>query len=498
MAGFERPDLTRICVEAPLYCGSSAAPSVMRYHLDVRSTRDHPQFRTTESLAWSSRVTYAVLGLAGVVAPSDDPWLSLTLRGLGVALIVCALLRIKLRLPSSLLVAFSLLAFAPSYFGERSGVASIATLLIASVLAATLYALRRAASRRATRAIQEIGNATVILVPALMALYWLIIYLNDTAVVARPLVAYYALIAVALVLLRLDVDLIAASLRLFAVAISVLGYAWAVMLPLILVSPSTGTAILGPSTDLRSGFTFVQWGPLVITNGVGSFGWVRLSQLGGEPGTWALLASMGFLASWTCFAGRTRLWIATGTAAAFLGSQSTGAWIAALAAIAALGLVLLVFARLKVVQGTVLICVILAALPLATLLVDLKVLQNTFSLTARGIGFVAGISSTSVDPTRINLATSLQIDGLLISGVPLLALAVYLLLVRKSRIRLVFGLFVGAMLVFVQPSTMHPSIWLGLSMLAMQWRSQEGKQQPDTDILTAAARATAQGSVPSS
>lgn len=409
------------------------------------------------------------VGIALLFVPATDPWLGLTTRSIGIALLAAIPLGLRIGSPTSVLISFSMLTFAPAFFGERSGVFAAVALTSACIIALTRTLLSNAKHYSSTRTTYlRVG---VVMIPVSVTAYWLLVWSGGSSPVAQPLSAYFLIISLAILILATSPQVVRRSLALFALTIAVLGYAWLIALPAMVINAGYGTRIYDQLSAQRLGFTFIEWGPLVITNGQGSLGAFRLSQLGGEPGTWAILTALGFACAIVTLRGPKKWWIAAGCAAGFAGSQSTGAWIAAGTAYAVVAAVLVLLMRARLAQTLLLVSLVCVATPLVSTLIDQKVTQNAFSLTARGIGALGGLETTTASSARINLASSAQIDGVLVSALPMLAILLFGIFCWRSPVLLGLAIFVGMMVLFIQPIVMHPTVWLTMSLLCIASRA---------------------------
>ena len=285
------------------------------------------QSQSLALLRFARLYVLAALAVLLMLIPFDDPWLALTLRGLVVAAVVYAAMTAWRRWIISALLAASVLLMAPSFFGERTGWVGIGLAVVAA-----MFSVLRQLYRNTEKSCLSIPVAVAPL--ALLCAYWALV---NSAATLVPLSYTLALIVVVIVF-RGDAEAVRDALLLVSTFVALVGYAWFATTLAHAVTGIVPTRLSSEGYELRANFGYWSSGPFTITtNSTGFFGIRRASAIGGEPGTWALVATLG-----TCVAGALcrnkstiRRLLLVGGALAVISSQSTGAFVAIIAAAAA-------------------------------------------------------------------------------------------------------------------------------------------------------------------
>jgi hypothetical protein len=417
------------------------------------------------------RLRYARLLFALTVAlgllfiPIVDPWLALTVRGLAIAFVLLFLLTPYRRWIVSGCLTASVLLMAPSIFGEQSGLPGTGLAVLAAVLSVFCQLSGAAEKERDPRGL--------VLVPLLLLCgYWALLTFASTLDQAATLLVY-SLISVAVVIVfQRDPGAVRGTLILMSFFVAGLGYAW------LLTSATYAILGLEPATvtrsayGLRADFGYMTWGPSLITNSRGLFGLMRASEISGEPGAWALFAVLGAASAGIVFADRhaLRRVVLTGGVLAVISSQSGGAIVSLLAAVAAT--LAFTAARRGPVTGArhrfplvVLAGIFAIILPfILRFVINLKMSENVDSLIVRGIGFLSGTRSSAVE-SRISLVSALAVDGV-VALLPVLGLVALIVLLRHNPYSFALAVFFSFMGLLIQPVQWYVGIWFACVLLA--------------------------------
>lgn len=320
-------------------------------------------------------------------------------------------------------LALSLMWFVPSLPGEYSGRPAI----VAAAISVSILVLAHAPQRE-----RFTGSWAPLTAMSLFALYWAGTLLNDTAVAGNelPLMVYMATGAILLLLLRPFPDQTRAALATFAVAQSLLGYAW-----LVAVGRH---AIGGPEGELMSGadlgrpqFRYFNFEPMALVAGdTHLYAVPRAVGVTGEPGLFAIQSVLAVVIACSVW-GRTRggIVVMIGAAAGLLAAQSTAAYLTVpLAIMLGVAISRARFSRrLLVLAGIGASGLLLLDWGLG--LVAQKALMNPLSLSDRGFTFHGGQVFLTGAESRISLLAAYEIDG----AIAMLCLAGLLVLASAAR-----------------------------------------------------------------
>ena len=401
----------------------------------------------------------------------DGPWLALTIRGLSLAFVLTFLLTRFRRYVVSGCLAASILLSSPSFFGEQSSVAAAGLAVVASVLSAAGQPSRF--SQLGEGEIER-GPRSVALVPlGLLCAYWTLMAVGSTMDSrAQIQIGYWLIFVAAAFVLLGDPGAVRETLSLMSLFVAVLGYAWMLITATYMLLKLDPAKVPASAYELRDNFEYHTWGPLLITNSSGFFGLMRVSDIGGEPGTWALFAALGAASAGVVFENRTRVrrFALTGGVVAILSSQSAGALVSLIAATVAV----LAFTAARRSSGSTgsryrLRLVVLAGLLAIGVLVVLnymvkfKASGNASALTGRGLGFLSGIQGSGEAP-GISLITALSADGF-VAVLPLIGLVVLIAALRHNPYSCALAIYFSLMGMLVLPVQWHMGIWFGCALM---------------------------------
>lgn len=404
-----------------------------------------------------------VLGVALQAPVAQDAWLQLTLHGLGAGLIVAGIAREAGAVVRGALLAASLLLYAPALLGEQSGtLPTVLALAVAALTAVHAVTVRAASWRGAARR----GAVPLLLVAG----YWLLVVREPAAPVeARALAQYFGLAILIVCGVLRDPRVVRTGMVIVSGAVATLGW-------LSLIAVALGPVLAGQPIDRhgntwRSDFAYTWNVPFTITNSPGVAGTERVSDLGGEPGTWAMFCVLALVIPFVCgLRGRVRVYLLSGAGVGLLLSQSSGAFGAVLIAVAAVLLVevLRPRSRFRSTSWLLLLGIAALAVPAVTLLVTTKASSNSRSLTDRGFSLSTTPTSGGLS-TRINLLGTLSVDGA--ATLLLVAAFVALLVVGGRRpVSLFLVTFGFAMALFIQPEQYHVGFWIALCLVVtIEW-----------------------------
>lgn len=407
------------------------------------------------------RAALAVVIVALLLIPIGDAWLRMTLLSAACAVMIAGWSQPLHRPVSVAVVSVAILLLPPSLLGEQDALPG--AILVACGAAFVVVSMAFSKFRKEVVS----GDVTGVLVLVIFALYWLFINLAGTAIESRSFVIYSIGLVLATTLLSRDVEVIRDSLRVSALSIAVLGFAWVVWLPVVLAVPAGGQLIDRTGLEWRSYFLFRSWNPLLITSGADALGVPRVSDIAGEAGTMAFYAVFAIAVGLMFLTGARRVLAVLGGALLVLGAQSTGAWILVLAIAVASGVVRLLVARITPLLLLLLALIAGSGTIIVPTLLDLKALSNVNSFLDRGLPQVGTGLSSGADATRINLLLSASIDGPIISLLPVAGIAVFVWLARRRAGAAEFGAFVLVMMLLVQPTAMHLGVWVILTLMAV-------------------------------
>jgi len=400
--------------------------------------------------------------------PIDDPWLALTMRGLAIASVLAFLLTPCRRWIVSGCLVLSLLLVTPSFFGEQSSVPGATLAIFAAVLSFIHQLGRRTRVERNSRGI--------VLAPLLLLCsYWALLAVGSESL-APVLLAYSLTFVAVAIVFQGDRDAVREALALLALFVAVLGFAWVFTIATYAILGLEPGRIPRSAYELRSNFSYATWGPLLITNSNNTFalfGLSRTTEIGGEPGTWALIAALGAASAGVVFSDRPQLrrFALTGGLVAILSSQSTGAIVSLAAATAAT----LAFwaarqapspeSRHRFPVMLLLAGSFACTIPflLQYLLIG-KLSQDASVLNSRGLDFLGGNQSWGAG-SRINLLSAIGVDGAS-ALLPIVGLVLTVLVLRHNPFSFAFAVFFLQMGVLIQPVHWHVGIWFGCVLLA--------------------------------
>ena len=128
----------------------------------------------------------------------------------------------------------------------------------------------------------------------LLSGYWALMSVGSTPDDRAQVLLGYSLIFVAVAwVFQSDPGAVRETLILVSLFVAVLGYAWLLTTATYTILGLDPVVVPGSAYELRANFGYLTWGRLLITNSPGSFGLMRASDIGGEPGTWALSQHSG-------------------------------------------------------------------------------------------------------------------------------------------------------------------------------------------------------------
>lgn len=424
---------------------------------------------TGPSLGRAIGISVALASCATLfVIPINDPWLGLTMRGFALACAFAFLLTKWRPWLAGGTLALSVLVMSPSFIGEKSGVPGMALVIVASAFSIV-------SQLKASDDLQKDRHPLGPAVTALLLLAGYMAFLAATTPAADRLtvLAYCIILIAAVAVFRGDPGAVRAAFTLLALFIAILGYAWLLTVTVHSFIGLDAVSVPHSVYDWRSTFNYATQGQLTIVNSQGFFGLSRVSNICGEPGTWALYSAMGAGAAGVAFADKPalRTFTLTGAVLAILSSQSSGA-ILSFALSTAMALTLVATrnqsdgSKALRVPHMALAGILLAILPIAlSELVRLKSLSSAASIGDRGLGFLSGIDTSGME-SRISLVAAFAVDGVIIV-LPMVGLLILAFALRHNPFTFAFAVFLLPMGFLVQPIQWHLGIWFATALLAL-------------------------------